>query len=229
MNHRRQFFDQAAADWDALEVEETHVRLREIVAGLDIAPGAAVLDVGCGTGILLPLLRESMNGDGHIVALDLSGEMLKRARSKGQPAFYAQGDAQSLPLPEGVFDWVLCNAVFPHFPDKLRALTELRRVLRSPERCPEPVEGPAEGRAGGRLVICHAFNREVINEFHRSVGGAVAHDTIPDEGEMLRLLREAGLGEAQVRDEPDRYLVIAGRKKDEEVVNDGFPKSKGGD
>ena len=45
MNHRRQFFDQAAADWDALEVEETHVRLREIVAGLDIAPGAVVLDV----------------------------------------------------------------------------------------------------------------------------------------------------------------------------------------
>ena len=137
MNHR-QFFDRAAANWDALEVEETHVRLREIVAGLDIAPGAAVLDVGCGTGILLPILRESMNGDGHVVALDLSGEMLKRALSKGQPAVYVQGDAESLPLPEGVFDWVICNAVFPHFPDKPRALAELRRVLRT----------------GGYLVIC---------------------------------------------------------------------------
>ncbi|RLC93267.1 MAG: ubiquinone biosynthesis protein UbiE, partial [Chloroflexi bacterium] len=83
MNHRRQFFDQAAADWDALEVKETHVRLREIVAELTIAPEAAVLDVGCGTGILLPLLRESVNGDGRIVALDLSGEMLKRALGKG--------------------------------------------------------------------------------------------------------------------------------------------------
>jgi SAM-dependent methyltransferase len=218
LNHR-QFFDQAADNWDARLGREMLARLREIVAGLDIASGATVLDVGCGTGVLLPLLYESMNGDGHIVALDLSGEMLKRARSKGQPAFYAQGDAQSLPLPEGVFDWVICNAVFPHFPDKLRALTELRRVLRSPERCPEhfvpgtqyqgPVEGPAEGRAGGRLVICHAFNREVINEFHRSVGGAVAHDTIPEEGGMRRLLSEAGLGEAEVRDEPDHYLVLA--------------------
>ena len=200
MNHR-QFFDQAAADWDALEVEETYTRLREIVAGLGIAPGATVLDVGCGTGVLLPLLHERLNGEGRIVALDLSGEMLKRAlskgtvlsQSKGQPTVYVQGDAHSLPLPEGVFDWVLCNAVFPHFPDKPRALAELRRVL----------------RAGGRLVICHTASRQVINEFHRSVGGVVAHDTIPDEGEMLHLLREAGLVEAQVRDEPDRYLVIA--------------------
>jgi len=211
LNHRRQFFDQAAADWDALEVKETHVRLREIVAELTIAPEAAVLDVGCGTGILLPLLRESVNGDGRIVALDLSGEMLKRAlgkgaalsqskepalsQSKGQPAVYVQGDAESLPLPEGVFDWVFCNAVFPHFADKLGALAELRRVLRK----------------GGRLIICHTASRQTINEFHRSIGGAVAYDAIPGEEEMLRLLREAGLAEAQVRDEPDRYLALACR------------------
>ncbi|MEA3340621.1 MAG: methyltransferase domain-containing protein, partial [Chloroflexota bacterium] len=185
MNHRRRFFDQAADDWDELEVEETYARLREIVAGLGIAPGAAVLDVGCGTGILLPLLRESMNGDGCVVALDLSREMLKRALgkgaalslSKGQPAVYVQGDAESLPLPEGAFDWVLCNAVFPHFADKLCALAELRRVL----------------RPGGRLVICHTASRQTINEFHRSIGGAVAHDAIPGEAEMLRLLQETGL------------------------------------
>lgn len=44
-----------------------------------------------------------------------------------------------------------------------------------------------------------------------SVGGVVAHDTIPDEGETLRLLQKAGLMEAQVRDEPDRYLILAQR------------------
>ncbi|MBC8496391.1 MAG: class I SAM-dependent methyltransferase [Anaerolineales bacterium] len=201
--NQRQFFDQAAANWDAKPRDEMLTRLREIVAGLGIAPGAAVLDVGCGTGVLLPLLHESMNGDNRVVSLDLSREMLKRAQNKRQMTVYVQGDAQSLPLPEGIFDWVLCNAVFPHFSDKPRALAELRRVLRGPE--------PAEGRAGGYLVICHAFNREVLNEFHRSKGSVVAHDTLPDEEEMLRLLREEGLMNAQVWDEPDRYIAMAQR------------------
>ncbi len=201
--NQRQFFDQAAANWDAKPRDEMMTRLREIVAGLGIAPGAAVLDVGCGTGVLLPLLHENTNGDNRVVALDLSREMLERAQNKRRDRVYVQGDAQSLPLPDGIFDWVLCNAVFPHFPDKPRALAELRRVLRGP--------GPAEGQAGGYLVISHAFNREVLNEFHRSKGSVVADDTLPDEEEMLRLLREAGLMNAQVWDEPDRYIAMAQR------------------
>ncbi|HEY66016.1 MAG TPA: methyltransferase domain-containing protein [Caldilineae bacterium] len=203
MNHR-QFFDQAAANWDAQEVEETRTRLREIVAGLGVRPGATVLDVGCGTGVLFPILLETMNGAGRIVGLDISSEMLRRARAKGYPVECVQGDAEHIPLPDGMFDWVICNAVFPHFPDKARALAEICRVLRSPE--------PAEGRAGGRLVICHTNSRQAINEFHRSVGGVVAADTIPDEQEMLCLLQEAGLGKVEVRDEPDRYVVLACRE-----------------
>lgn len=197
MNHR-QFFDQAAANWDALEVGETYARLREIMAGLSIGPGATVLDVGCGTGVLFPALLEKVGRDGHIVALDISGEMLKRAQAKGYPVECVQSDAQRLPLKDGTFDWVVCNAVFPHFPDKLRALAEIRRVL----------------RAGGWLLICHTASRQAINEFHRSVGGVVAHDTIPDEKAMRQLLREAGLGEVRVWDEPDRYLVLACRNEE---------------
>jgi len=61
------------------------------------------------------------------------------------------------------------------------------------------------------VVICHTNSREAITEFHRSVGGVVVHDTIPPEGEMRRLLQEAGLEGVVVRDEPDLYLVLARR------------------
>jgi ubiquinone/menaquinone biosynthesis C-methylase UbiE len=195
MNHR-QFFDQAAVDWDAQEVKETYIRLQGIVAGLGIEPGGTVLDVGTGTGVLVPLLLKATDGKGQIVALDFSDEMLRRAKAKGYPVFYVQGDAQRLPFPPQTFDWVICNAVFPHFSDKRRALSETSRVLRK----------------GGRLVICHTASRQTINELHRSVGGVVAHDTIPGEKMMQQLLREAGLEKVRVQDEPDHYVALAQRE-----------------
>ncbi|MGA9351705.1 MAG: methyltransferase domain-containing protein [Anaerolineae bacterium] len=195
MDHR-QFFDRIATEWDELEVEETHTRLREIVAGLGIETGSTALDVGTGTGVLVPLLLEATDGKGQIVALDFSGEMLRRAKAKGHPGAYVQGDAQRLPFSAETFDWVICNAVFPHFPDKRRALGKASRVLRQ----------------GGWLVICHTASRQEINEFHRSVGGIVAHDTIPDENAMRQLLREAELGEVRVWDDPDRYVALAQRE-----------------
>jgi ubiquinone/menaquinone biosynthesis C-methylase UbiE len=195
MNHR-QFFDQAAVDWDAQEVEETYIQLQEIVAGLGIEPGSMVLDVGTGTGVLVPLLLEATGGKGQIVALDFSDEMLRRAQAKGHPVAYVQGDAQRMPFPPQTFDWVICNAVFPHFSDKRHALSEASRVLRE----------------GGRLVICHTASRQTINELHRSVGGVVAYDTIPDEKAMRQLLQEAGLGEVRVWDDPDRYVALAQRE-----------------
>jgi ubiquinone/menaquinone biosynthesis C-methylase UbiE len=202
MNHR-QYFDRVAATWDARLPEEALVRLRQSVSSLDIIPGARVLDVGCGTGVLLPLLYEKVRCTGRIIALDMSREMIRRARSKGPLALCVQADAQHLPFADGLFDWVICNAVFPHFPDKRRALAELRRVLRDAE--------PARGRIGGHLVILHTANRRRINEIHRSIGGVLSHDAIPKEGEMRLLLSETGLGQVQMQDEPDRYLVLARR------------------
>jgi ubiquinone/menaquinone biosynthesis C-methylase UbiE len=192
MTHR-EFFDQSAAKWDEWENDETRARLRGIIAALNIAPEADVLDVGCGTGILFPLLCQAIGEQGHLVALDLSGEMLLRARAKGYRVAYVQGDAQALPLAHQVFDWVICNAVLPHFPDKPRALRELSGAL----------------RAGGTLVICHANSRQTINEIHRSVGGVIANDRIPDVEEMRELLQQAQLYPLTIQDTPDRYVVVA--------------------
>lgn len=238
MNHR-EYFDRLAAEWDELLGGEILARLKEIVAGLEIEPGSRVLDLGCGTGVLFPMLLERvvtnglapemprngascetirkvthplatldnkptsmlkgerMEQEGHIVGLDISGEMLRRARVKGYPVECVQGDAESLPLSDETFDWVICNAVFPHFLGKLRALSEIRRVLRE----------------GGWLIICHTESRQAINELHRSIGGVVAHDTIPPDEEVQWMLQEAGLDKAVVRNEPDRYLVLACRNE----------------
>ena len=194
MNHR-EFFDRAAASWDVLESAETVVRLREVLARVGVEEGMRVVDVGTGTGILVPLLLEQVGPKDRIVALDISPRMLEAARAKGFPANveFVEADAARIPLPAASFDLVVCNATFPHFPDKARALAEMARVL----------------KPGAKLAICHTSSREQVNRLHKEIGGAVAGDEIPEEPEMRSLLAGAGFEEIVLCDEESLYLVTA--------------------
>lgn len=78
MQHRG-YFNARAATWDGHITDETRARLRAIVAGLGIAPGSTVLDVGTGTGVLLPFLAEAVGPEGRVVAVDFAPAMLARA------------------------------------------------------------------------------------------------------------------------------------------------------
>lgn len=55
---------------------------REAVASLQLVPGASVLDVGCGTGLSLPLLAEAVGPQGRIVGIEQCPEMLAKARQR---------------------------------------------------------------------------------------------------------------------------------------------------
>jgi ubiquinone/menaquinone biosynthesis C-methylase UbiE len=177
--------------------EETKVRLPSLVNELNIRPGATILDIGSGTGILLPLLHKATNGEGKIVSLDIAEEMLKQARNNGHngDVDYIHADVAAIPFSSDTFDLVICYSCFPHFSDKTKALAEITRVLRK----------------GGRLAICHTASRREINELHHSIGGVVKHDTIPDEAKMVALLEASGLKPIEIVDERHRYLVTASK------------------
>ncbi len=194
MNHR-EYFNQLAPKWDRMTSEETKVRLSSLIKELGIRPGDAILDIGSGTGILLPLLHQNTNGKSRVVSLDIAEEMLKRAKSNGYQGNiqYVHGDASSLPLTNETFDMVICYSCFPHFRNKMKVLCEIARVLRSE----------------GRLAICHTASRREINELHRSIGGVVKNDTIPPKTTMRKLLEASGLKPIQILDERHRYLAIA--------------------
>jgi len=189
----RAFFDRAAQSWDIHRDPDVERRLAGLLARVALRPGARVLDVGTGTGILVPHLWKAMEGRGSIVAFDFSLEMLCQAQAKRVRASLLQVNAMSLPFTENSFDHAICNAVFPHLPDKDQALAELSRVL----------------KPSGELAICHAWSRQHVNMFHRTAGGAVAHDMLPDEAEMGRLLSQADFDEIHIWDEQDRYLALA--------------------
>jgi len=191
----QEYFDQLAPTWDKELTPERLQRLASIVKELGIKPGDYVLDIGSGTGVLLPFLITAVGDEGKIVALDFSAEMLVQAQTKNFPPMVglAQADVVAIPLADNSVDLAICNSAFPHFSDKGKALKEIARVLRD----------------NGRLVICHTMSRAMLNQLHRSVGGVIAHDLLPDESQLRRLIKQAGLKITHFEDSSERYLVIA--------------------
>ena len=196
MNHR-EYFNQLAGKWDRMTSQETRSRLPEMIKYLGIQAGDTILDVGCGTGILFPLLYEVAGNKSKIILLDIAEEMLKQAKNNSRPSniHYIQADVGAIPLAGETFDFVICYSCFPHFTDKAKALVEMARVLRD----------------NGRLVICHTACRHEINELHKSIGDVIGKDTIPDEATMRRMLLKSGLKPVEVRDEAHRYLAVAAK------------------
>ena len=191
----QEYFNQLAPTWDKELTQERQECLSNIVKELGIKPGYYVLDIGSGTGVLLPFLMAEMGDKGKILALDFSAEMLGQAKAKTSQSIvdFVQADVITLPLADNSADLAMYNSVFPHFNDKAKALKEIARVLRN----------------NGRLVICHTMSREMINQLHQSIGGVVANDLLPDEYQLKEMIKHAGLKVTHFEDSPKRYLVIA--------------------
>jgi len=191
----QEYFDQLAPTWDKELTAERLKCLGRIIHGLGIKPRDHVLDIGSGTGVLVPFLVAELGTEGKVVALDISIEMLVQAQAKDFPAIvgFAQADVLAIPLADDSMDLAMCNSALPHFGDKGKALKEIARILRD----------------NGRLVICHTMPREALNQLHQSIGGAVANDLLPDESQLRRLIEQAGLKITHFEDGPERYLVIA--------------------
>jgi len=191
----QEYFDQLAPTWDKEHTLERLNCLGNIIKELGIKHGYYVLDIGSGTGVLLPFLITELGDEGKIVALDFSAEMLIQAQAKNFPPIvgFAQADVLAIPLADNSVDLAICNSAFPHFNDKTKALEEIVRVLRN----------------NGRLVICHTMSREILNRLHQSIGGIVAGDLLPDESQLRGLIKQGGLRVTHFEDSPERYLVIA--------------------
>lgn len=89
-------------------------RTRErAIAALALRPGETVLDFGCGTGLSFPLLQEAVGLQGHIIGVELSPDMLARAREKVKRHSWTnltliEANAEEVNVPPGSVDAVLC-------------------------------------------------------------------------------------------------------------------------
>ena len=93
---------------------------------------ARVLEIAAGTGVVTRSLASVLPESVSIVATDLNQPMLDQAAALGtkRPVEWRQADAMQLPFEDGTFDAVVCQFGVMFFPEKSKAFSEARRVLR---------------------------------------------------------------------------------------------------
>jgi SAM-dependent methyltransferase len=117
-----------------------------------------VLEIAAGTGVATRSLASVLPDNVSIVATDLNQPMLDHAAAIGtkRPVDWRQADAMQLPFPDGQFDAVVCQFGVMFFPEKSKAFSEARRVLRS-----------------GGVFIFNVWDRIEENEFADTVTTAL--------------------------------------------------------
>ena len=97
--------------------------------------GERVVDVGSGTGMDAMVAAKAVGADGRVVGVDMTPEMLERAREGAVEAEisnveFREGLAEQLPVDDEWADVVISNGVINLVPDKLGAYREIARVLK---------------------------------------------------------------------------------------------------
>jgi len=130
----------------------------DLAQRLSARPLSRVLEIAAGTGVVTRALACVLPDGVDIVATDLNQAMLDQAAAAGttRRVEWQQADAQQLPFPGGSFDAVVCQFGVMFFPDKPKAFSEARRVLRP-----------------GGVFIFNVWDRITENEFADTVTSAL--------------------------------------------------------
>lgn len=194
-DYRREFFDYHAPHWDENYPPDVYRQAVDVIESLRIETGEKILDLGCGSGVLLPILRKLTGDDNSVFGIDFSLGMLTRI-----PDEYLKNiicaDAASIPFPDNFFDRVIAFAAFPHFGRRDKTISEVFRVLRSP----------------GQFYVIHLLSSEELKMHHHHAGGPVKDDLLPGPERFEKMLGDAGFEDVKIADNPGLYIMEALRK-----------------
>ena len=153
-----------------------------------VQPGQVVLDIGSGAGIDCFLAAEKVGPTGKVIGLDMTPEMIERARQNAREAGVSNvefrfGEAEKMPVEDTAVDWVISNCVINLSPDKPAVFGEIARIL----------------RPGGRISISDIVAQDLPEAVRRSrdawtgcLAGAIS------EAEYVQGLEAAGLRDVRV-------------------------------
>ena len=168
---------------------------RKLVQQANIQPKMKVLDLGCGTGTLTLMLKQTYP-EAEIIGMDGDPQVLDIARDKSSGANiqWDEGLASSLPYPDSVFDRVVTSLVIHHLvtDDKRRAFNEIHRVLKP---------------YGELHVLDFGAPHSSLTRFMTSYMRRLEEAADNFDGQILLFVTEAGFGEVK---EAQNFVTIFG-------------------
>ena len=126
----KEYFDSQAEFYDTShDGKFVKCMYKEIVKRVMSLPGEKILDLGCGNGNIISLLKDKRKGDYY--GADISAKMIQEAKKRlGPDVELKVADVVKLPYESEMFDIIICNASFHHYTEPDKAAEEMKRVLK---------------------------------------------------------------------------------------------------
>ena len=193
MNKDIDFFNSCADNWD--NIRQTNPAILEKLMSLaDIPANATVLDVGSGTGVLIPYLHAQVGACGKITAVDFSENMLAKAQDKFcnlNNVNFLVGDILEMELPQNFYDVVICLNFFPHLhTHKEEFLRKMNSLLKN----------------GGCLIVMHDISRATVNNIHRE-SEVVAEHRLAEAQTVGKMFEAYGYQNIHAYEDDTLYFV----------------------
>jgi len=181
-----EFFNSCAPSWDAEMIKDDRI-INCILDKAGIVEGTRVLDVACGTGVLFPYYAER---GAHVTGIDISPEMVIRARKKFPNTRVICGDVESFSF-DTAFDSVVVYNAFPHFPEPERLIRALALLL----------------TPGGRLTVAHGMSQSRINTHHSGAAAKVSIGLLGAD-ELAEIMNKQLRVDVKISDD-EKYILSA--------------------
>ncbi|MRZ30316.1 methyltransferase domain-containing protein, partial [Paeniclostridium sordellii] len=173
-----EFFNKIAKEWDSIiEVNEEKINL--LLSKLDIKSNERILDVGTGTGVIIPFIK-ALNKGGYIKGVDISTGMLNIAKEKYKNLENIEFEIKDVEEEEiyEKYDKIILYSMFPHLENKTKTVkTLINKNLNK----------------NGKLIIAHSNSREFLNNMHKEKDKSVSKARLIPVNNQRKIFEKNGL------------------------------------